>query len=475
MTIGPLAVFCIGSVVAALYLWVVRGRLRVANTALTSTITELRAGNLALTSTVTELKEMDAKSRLEADYKAKKKELTQDFKTKREDLEKQYQDALAIHTRLSKELSDMEEHLEDMSFGVYEPHFRFDTSAEYKAAIEALQVTQRECIRQGKAAHCPVRWEVEGSKVKGDQLAKRTIKMMLRAFNGEADAATAKVTWNNISKMEERLRKSYSAINTLGESTRITITEEYLQNRLDELRLTHEYEEKKYQEKEAQRAAREAQREELKAAQEIEKAQEDAEQQETTYETLLAKARAEAEGATGMLLRELMEKVATFEAKLDEARKKKERAISRAQLTKSGFVYVISNVGAFGEKVFKIGMTRRMEPFERVAELSGAAVPFPFDLHAMLYSDNAPELECALHRHFDGRRLNLVNPRKEFYRDVELEEIKTFVTERGLSAQFTDTPEARQWRETVSRREVKIAPASVTLASQTAFPGRLFA
>src|ERR1700761_7738326 len=168
MVIGSLAVFCTGLVIATLYLWVVRGRLQAANTTLTSTITELQARNLALQSTVTELKEVDAKSRLEADYKAKKKELTQDFKTKREDLEKQYQDALAIHTRLSKEVSDMEEHLEDMSFGVYEPHFRFDTSAEYrfdtsaeyKVAIEALQVTQRECIRQGRAAVCPVRWEV---------------------------------------------------------------------------------------------------------------------------------------------------------------------------------------------------------------------------------------------------------------------------------------------------------------------------
>jgi len=101
---------------------------------------------------------------------------------------------------------------------------------------------------------------------------------------------------------------------------------------------------------------------------------------------------------------------------LDEARKAKQRAIARAQLTKSGFVYVISNIGSFREKVFKIGMTRRMEPMERISELSDASVPFPFDLHAMLYSDNAPELEGALHALFEDRRLNMVNRRKEFYR-----------------------------------------------------------
>src|SRR6202044_1938100 len=111
-------------------------------------------------------------------------------------------------------------------------------------------------------------------------------------------------------------------------------------------------------------------------------------------------------------LSELIEKVATFEAKLDEARKKKEKAISRAQLTKSGFVFVIFNTGAFGENVFKIGMTRRMEPMERISELSGAAVPFPFDLHAMLYSDNAPGLEHELHHLFQERRLNKANARR---------------------------------------------------------------
>ena len=152
-------------------------------------------------------------------------------------------------------------------------------------------------------------------------------------------------------------------------------------------------------------------------------------------------------------MQKLTEQVSAFESKLDEARKKKERAIARAQLTKSGFVYVISNIGSFGESVYKIGMTRRMEPMDRIVELGGASVPFPFDLHAMLYSENAPELEAAMHRLFEDRRLNLANPRREFYRDVALGEIETFVKNRGLSAQFIELPEAREYRESLSKRE----------------------
>src|SRR6266566_615023 len=197
-------------------------------------------------------------------------------------------------------------------------------------------------------------------------------------------------------------------------------------------------------------------REEEKAQEELERAREEAERQEADYEKALAKAREEALKATGAQLQELTEQVKSFEAKLDEARKKKERAISRAQLTKSGFVYVISNIGSFGERVFKIGMTRRMEPMDRIHELGDASVPFPFDLHVMLYSDNAPELENALHKLVQDRTINLVNLRREFYRDVDLDEIETFVKQRGLSAQFIRMAEAREYRQSVAIRSQRL-------------------
>jgi hypothetical protein len=260
--------------------------------------------------------------------------------------------------------------------------------------------------------------------------------------------------------MEERIRKSCQAINKLGDVEKISLTPEYLKLKLDEIRLTHEFEEKRHQEREEQRRIREEQREEEKARQEIDKAREEAEAEEVRFRKALEKAREEAAKATGAQLEKLTQQINSFESKLDEARKRKERAISRAELTKSGFVYIISNIGSFGDNIFKIGMTRRVDPHERVQELGGASVPFPFDTHAILYSQNAPELEAALHQLFDAHRLNLVNPRREFYRDVRIDEVESFVRSKGFSAQFIKQPEAREYRETVAKREAQISKAA---------------
>ena len=133
---------------------------------------------------------------------------------------------------------------------------------------------------------------------------------------------------------------------------------------------------------------------------------------------------------------------------LEEAHQKKERALSMAQQTKMGYVYIISNIGVFGENIYKIGLTRRIDPFERINELSDAALPFRFDVHAMIYSDNAPELESKLHRHFNDRRINKVNYRKEFF-EAKLEEIKEIVEQLEHTALFHPIPEAKEYRQTL--------------------------
>jgi hypothetical protein len=122
-----------------------------------------------------------------------------------------------------------------------------------------------------------------------------------------------------------------------------------------------------------------------------------------------------------------------------------------AELTKAGYVYVISNIGSFGENVFKIGMTRRLEPMDRVRELGDASVPFAFDVHAMVYDEDAPALESELHRHFADRSVNLVNMRKEFF-NVGIDEIEAFAKERKLKMAVTRLAEAREFRETLAIR-----------------------
>lgn len=415
-----------------------------------------------------------AKSQLE-EAKQRVRETAEEDKHRREQLEGEYKQALSKYEELKREVSLLEEDLDVMSFGLYNPHFSFQTSEEYKDALIALRDKMKDLIKSGGAATCPIGWTVNNSKQEGAKMIRQTTKVMLRAFNGECDAAGAHVSYNNIHKMEERVTKAFEAINKLGETMRLSITNAYLRQRLDELRLINEYETKKYQEKEEDRDRREKMRDAEKAQREIEQAQEEAEAQEAAYQKLLEKAREEAAAATGSKLEELTKKVSEFSAKLDEARQKKEKAIARAQLTKSGFVYVISNVGAFGEGVFKVGMTRRLEPMDRIMELSGAAVPFPFDLHAMMFSDDAPSLECALHNFLEERRLNLVNTRKEFFHSVKLPEIRGFVEARGLSAQFIEQPEAREYRETLARRQAKLSEKSEGVPLPTRFAESPFA
>ena len=168
----------------------------------------------------------------------------------------------------------------------------------------------------------------------------------------------------------------------------------------------------------------------------------------------MEKAKAEIAKSAGKELDALNERIKQLEANLQRAHEQKERAISQAQLTKSGHIYIISNVGSFGDHVHKIGMTRRLEPLDRISELGDASVPFDFDVHAMIYSENAPELENALHKRLHDRRLNLVNLRGEFF-SVSIDEIEAMVNELNLNVQLTKMAEAREYRETRSIREAK--------------------
>jgi hypothetical protein len=367
-------------------------------------------------------------------------------------LKTDYSAKYSIFENLLREISLYEEEQEIISYGLYQPHFDFDTSEKYKNELLNVREKEKALIRAGQAAPCNTKWTVNNSVSEGTKLTKHYAKLMLRAFNGECEALNADVRWNNANKMEERMRTSFLAINKLGETHNIRITDQYYDLKLKELELTYEYQEKIHQEKEEQRRIQEQIREEERAQKELDKAIKDAQDDEERYSKALEQARKEIEAAQGDTLTKLQEKMAKLEAELEEAKKQKERALSMAQQTKAGFIYVISNIGSFGEDIYKIGMTRRLEPMDRVKELGDSSVPFEFDVHAMIYSDNAPELELALHKEFDQKRLNLVNTRKEFFH-VPLSEIEQLVKSRHSSIEFTLIAEARAYRESLAIRD----------------------
>lgn len=217
----------------------------------------------------------------------RRKEFASEDERRRLELNQEYEQALTTFKELKKEVALVEENIEDISFGLYKPHFSFQTVDEYKTALESLRERERQLIREGRAATCATAWTVSSSAKEGARMVKLIEKLLLRAFNGECDAALANVSWNNVTKMEERIRKSFDAVNKLGEVLHVSITSTYLNLKLDEVRLTHEYEEKKHQEREEQRRIREEHREEEKAQREIEEAREEAEREEARFQRAL--------------------------------------------------------------------------------------------------------------------------------------------------------------------------------------------
>ena len=366
-----------------------------------------------------------------------------------EKLNSSYKNSLEVYVKLKKEVSLFENKLDLIEFGIYEPVYDFEKSDDYREEQNKIIEQQKELIAKDNAAFCSTNWTVEGSESKGKAVIKVYKKLLLRAFNGESDVMIAKVRWNNINQMKERLQKIFTSINSLGKGFHVSITKEYLNLKQKELILEYEYQAKKQQEREKMKAIQDELREEEKARREYEKAQRDAEKQEALFQKALEKARKEFGESNGVNTEELRNQIEKLEHELREVQEKKERALSMAQQTKRGHVYIISNIGAFGDDVYKIGMTRRLEPIDRIRELGDASVPFQFDVHAMIYSDVARTLEYELHKAFSLKKVNMLNNRKEFFK-VSLDEIEETIKMLGFEAEFTKMPEAMQYRETMA-------------------------
>ena len=336
------------------------------------------------------------------------------------------------------------------SYALYVPKFKLNASHEYKTRLDSVREGQKAMVKNGDAATGNMGWVVNGSKTEGRKLVNDMIKLVVRSFNNEADYCVDNVKFDNIELGEKRIRKSFETCNRLGRVMSVSLSEAYLNLKLDELHLAHEFQLKKQEEKEEAKRVREELREQQKLEQEIRASREKIAKERKHFaaalrdlNTRLEKVATEEERA---LLVVRIAEVEAGKAELDS----EERVIDyREQNAKAGYVYVISNVGAFGEGVYKIGMTRRLEPMDRVDELGDASVPFWFDVHAMVFSDNAPALEAKLHERFAAGRLNKVNGRKEFFR-ADIAEIESIIRANYDSVvEVTHEAAAEQYRESL--------------------------
>lgn len=351
-----------------------------------------------------------------------------------------------------KEVSIYDDDIQMIEFGLYKPVYEFANSEMYKNRLEALRLTQKEMIKNNTAATFPENMTLDGSAKLGNAMIKDNVKQILRSFNNECEVLINKVKFNNVDAYRQRIIKSYDQLNKLNARLNIQITKSYLETKLDELTLSYEYAVKKQEEKERAKEERERLREEAKLQKEIESQRKALEKEQQQYQKALETI--ETQLKTNPEDPDLLAKKAELEANLDEVHKGIEDVDYREANKRAGYVYIISNIGSFGENVYKIGMTRRLEPMDRVNELGDASVPFNFDVHAMIFSDDAPALENALHHAFEDKRVNMINNRREFFR-VSLDEIEKVVKEsfKERVVEFTRVPEAEQYRESEKMRQ----------------------
>ncbi|MFS4091889.1 DUF4041 domain-containing protein [Streptomyces sp. AF1A] len=321
--------------------------------------------------------------------------------------------------------------------GIYAYRHTLHDAIAYRSRLDTLQNEIKTLARAGRAVQAATDWTVNGSKREGQKMVRDFSKLMLRAYNAEADYAVRSMRPHRLSSLVDRLYKSRETIAKLGATMHIRITDEYHNARVRELELTADFLQKKEEEKEAQREARAREREEAAVQRELDRQREKLDKELSHYQAALERLRERGDEAG----------VAELQAKLAEIEDALQDVESRKANIRAGYVYVISNIGAFGDRMVKIGMTRRLEPLERIYELSGAAVPFRFDVHALIFSKDAVGLETELHRQFASQRVNQVNSRKEFFYATPAEvrdALQRFAGQHLI--EFTEEPQALEWR-----------------------------
>ena len=336
----------------------------------------------------------------------------------------------------NNELDELVKSFDYSSFDSY-------SSEECKNKLAIMKQEEKQLLKDNKAVSAVY----EGPK----KQLNNYIKQIIRCFNSECDNITLSVSVKNIESLRNKISKSFDTINALFKNNGVQLTIDLLEYKLKELTLLYEYEQKYQQEKEIQKAIREQMVEEEKARKELEKREAEIEKDEKQFNKEISKMMKYLQKADNDVEKQIYaDKIKELEEKLKTLEIEKADVINRRQNAKAGFVYIISNIGSFGEDVYKIGMTRRLEPMDRIKELSSASVPFEFDVHAMIFSEDAPALEASLHSHFDKNRVNKINPRKEFFK-VKVDEIEKFVDDTfDKTVQFTKIPVAKEYRDTLS-------------------------
>jgi hypothetical protein len=335
--------------------------------------------------------------------------------------------------------------------GIYAYQHPLTDAVAYKAQLADLNDQIKAAVRGDRAVEAATGWTVNGSAAEGRKMVREYTKLMLRAYNAEADNCVARVQPHRLHTTIERLSKVAETIARLGRTMSIRISPEYHQLRVHEVQLTADYRAKLDEEKERIREERERQREERQAALEFEREKARLAKEQAHYRAALAKLAANDDPAA----------IASVEEKLREIGEAIAGVEAREANIRAGYVYVISNVGAFGANMVKIGMTRRLDPDDRIRELGDASVPFRFDVHALIFSEDAVGLEAKLHAALSANRVNQVNLRREFFyaTPAQVRDLLGEIAGQHL-LEYRELPAALEWRASSARATTAPADAS---------------
>jgi hypothetical protein len=344
---------------------------------------------------------------------------------------------------------DDEQVLQDV--GIYRYHHPLENAVAYRERLDAITARVAEMVKAGSAIEKSNAFTFDGSLAKGRSMTSDLSKLMLRAYNAEAENVVRTLRFGNTAAAVRRLEASRAAIAKLGAMMEMRISDAYHALRVEEIELTADYQMKKEEEREAARAERERLREERKVEMELAAAREKLNKERAHLLTVIDKL-----SASG-------ERDAELERKLAEVDSAIAQNDFRAANIRAGYVYVISNRGAFGQHVVKIGLTRRLEPMERIAELGDASVPFRFDVHAIYFSEDAVQLEAELHEHFASRRVNWANDRKEFFFATPAAVRTVLAAKVGNLLEFAEHSESVEYLQSI-----KYWPADIRMPAPAA-------
>lgn len=348
---------------------------------------------------------------------------------------------------LKKQISLANDELDIQDFGFYKRQYKFTDSQQYKNALIKIRDAEKSSVKDKIAGIIVSPMTLNNSLSKGKAMQNQLIKAAIRGFNGESDALLTKISVSNVDKKVMALEKAAEQLNKMYAHNQIEISNHYVDLKRQELYLAAEFELEKEREKELLREQREKEREDKKLQAEIANTRKKLKKERAHYENIISDLRNKLSDASDDKLAQLKHQIDEYEDQLDEINQAEEDVDYREGHATAGYVYVISNIGSFGPDIYKIGVTRRLDPLDRIHELGSASVPFKFDVHALVFSEDAFALEAELHKKFEANKVNKVNGRKEYFH-VSLQEIKNVISaHEDVSAEFTDEPDAFEYHQ----------------------------